>query len=196
MLAVGLFAVGIVVWIATVPNTVRTADMASALVPIGPGETYYEGYYALNDRDIVVEQVTAVATPGVTAEPLLCDPVPDVGYIGNITSDELHQFCSSTDPVVAGTVLPGHSRDVVQPYVLVRITKHTDSTEAFCGLDITYRDRWRHGTNRQARHPPSASHKGRARSGRRLDRAGRLPCPLQQLNGADVHPPRRVVPYR
>jgi hypothetical protein len=31
---------------------------------------------------------------------------------------------------------------------LLRITKHTDATEASCGLDITYRDGWRRGAKR------------------------------------------------
>lgn len=147
--AVGVLVVAVVPWVVTAPDTVRTADHANGLVPIGSGETYYEGYAALNDRDLVVEQVSPVATAGVSAEPLLCVPIPGASYIGNITVDELDEFCSSAEPLGAGTVIPGHGPGAVRPYVLLRITKHTDATEAFCGLDITYRDGWRQGSNRQ-----------------------------------------------
>jgi hypothetical protein len=147
--AAGVLAAGVVAWLMTTPDTVPTADHANALVPIGGGETYYEGYYALNDRDIIIEQVAAVTTAGVSAEPLLCVPEPGASYIGNITVDEVDEFCSSTEPLAPGTVIPGYSRDTLQPYVLLRIMKHTETTEAFCGLDITYQDGWRQGSNRQ-----------------------------------------------
>lgn len=147
--AVGVLVAGVVAWVVTSPDAVPTADRANALIPIGAGETYYEGYYALNHRDIIVEQVAAVTTAGVSAEPLLCVPVPGASYIGNITVDEVDEFCSSAEPISPGTVIPGSSRDTVQPYVLLRIVKHTEATEAFCGLDITYRDGWRQGSNRQ-----------------------------------------------
>jgi hypothetical protein len=147
--AVGVLVAGVVAWVVTAPDTVPTADHANALVPIGAGETYYEGFYALNDRDITVQQVAAITTPGVSAEPLLCVPVPGASYIGNITVDEVDEVCSSTEPLAPGTVIPGYSRDTLQPYVLLRIMKHTDATETFCGLDITCRDGWRQGSNRQ-----------------------------------------------
>jgi hypothetical protein len=139
-------------WAVTEPRALREDSGLTVTAPVPVGGSMFVGLYELGDRDVVLQRVEPVVLGGLQATIWLCRPVPGGEVIGTLSHGEIGDHCDLA-PVTRGTLLPGATdpgNRSVTDYLIVQLVPTVEQPQAFCGLDVVYRDGWRSARQRQA----------------------------------------------
>ena len=140
---VPVLALGAGAWWVTHPSDAFRQQGSTMALPVAVGETGLAGLFVGAGREVTLRDVRPVLTTNTadaTVRVVLCQPVADLIGSGRGT---VESACSRVLPL-EGAALSGERAG--RPYLLVAITPKRAGTVVVDGVEISYRDGVRRGT--------------------------------------------------